>query len=116
MSQVETHDYLLSPGQSLVRDPVATLDDPSAVDDDRVGHRVEFLVEGRELVPVGDDDGAEHAGECGVRGVGVVDVVEVLSGVLGGNRIVRGHGRAALSEPPGSPGSHVSCACRQFRI
>ena len=89
----------MSPGQPLVRDPVATLDDPPAVDDHRVGHRVERLVEGGELVPVGDDDGAVGAGEGGVRGVGVIDVVEVLFGVLCRDRIVRGHGRAALSEP-----------------
>ena len=49
------------PGQSVVGDPVSALDDPTAVHDDRIRHRVERFVECGELVPVGDDDRAVAA-------------------------------------------------------
>lgn len=42
------------PSQAFVDDAIATIDRMAAVDDDRRRHRVELLVEGGDVLPIGD--------------------------------------------------------------
>lgn len=64
------------PGQSFIRDVRSAVDDIQSINDDWVCHRVEFLIQSRKLVPVGNDDGAVNILQCSRRALGIRHVWE----------------------------------------
>ena len=88
----------MSPRQAFVRNAVRPLDDAATVDDDRLCHRVERLVECCKLVPVRDDDRAVGVAQRVGRAVRVGEVREPLAHRRSRDGIVRDDVRCPLLE------------------